>query len=301
MTAIEMNNISKQYGKSRAVENFNLSIDKAQICGLIGPNGAGKTTIMKIIAGIMFQSGGELRLFESDKLDEQRNRMSFMIEAPIIDNGLIAYDNLAYIRYLRGYPSVKRIDEVLDIVGLTNAGKKKARNFSLGMKQRLGIGMALLAKPEVLVLDEPVNGLDPEGIVEVRYLLKRLAEEQDVTILISSHFLSELSELCTDYAIINHGRLIESFTSEELAAKCRSRICLKTTDINQTAALLEDKLSLINFKVMNGEEIHIFEQLDRIEAISKAVYDSGILITKLCTEGQNLEEYYLGKVGDSNE
>lgn len=293
--------ISKSYKKTFVVNDLTFSIEKGQVCGLIGPNGAGKTTTMKILAGLIFQTSGELKLFESDKLDEQRKRMSFMIEAPIIDGSMTAHDNLEYIRYLRGYPDIKRIDEILDIVGLADAGKKQAKRFSLGMKQRLGIGMALLSKPEILVLDEPVNGLDPEGIVEVRSILKRLSDEHNVTILISSHLLSELSELCTDFAVINHGKLIERFNSEELKAKCRNRICLKTTDINLTAALLEDELSISDFKVIHGEEIHIFEQLNRIEVISKAIADSGLVITKLCTEGQNLEEYYLEKVGGCNE
>ena len=153
-------------------------MEQGHICGLIGPNGAGKTTIMKILAGFFFPTKGELELFGSpDNLDDSRARMSFMIEQPIIAGPMTARQNLEYIRCLRGYPDEKRIDEILDIVGLANTGKKRASKFSLGMKQRLGIGMALLPKPEIMVLDEPVNGLDPEGIVEVRQLIKRMQEE----------------------------------------------------------------------------------------------------------------------------
>ena len=197
---ITMNGLCKSYHKAEVLHDFSLNVKKGHICGLIGPNGAGKTTIMKILAGLIFQTRGELYFFgRNDNLDESRKRMSFMIEAPIVDPKMTAYDNLAYLRYVRGYPDEKRIDNVLEIVGLGNTGKKKCEKFSLGMRQRLGIAMALLSKPEVLVLDEPVNGLDPEGIVEVRHLLKRLKDEQNVTILISSHLLSELSELCTDF------------------------------------------------------------------------------------------------------
>lgn len=301
-SVITMRGLSKSYKKAEVLHDFSLTVERGHICGLIGPNGAGKTTIMKILAGLIFQSSGELEFFGSgDGLDKSRRRMSFMIEAPIVDPKMTAYENLAYLRYVRGYPDERRIDEVLEIVGLADTGKKKCEKFSLGMRQRLGIAMALLSKPEVLVLDEPVNGLDPEGIVEVRHLLKRLTDELNVTILISSHLLSELSELCTDFSIINHGRLIENLSSDELMIKCRSHISLRTNDINKTAAILEDKLSIGSYKVMHGEEIHIFEQLDGIEHISKTITDSGVVITRLCEEGQGLEDYYLEKVGVGNE
>ena len=301
-SVITMRGLSKSYRKAEVLHDFSLTVERGHICGLIGPNGAGKTTIMKILAGLIFQTRGELEFFGSgDGLDKNRKRMSFMIEAPIVDPKMTAYDNLAYLRYVRGYPDKKRIDEVLDIVGLSDTGKKKCEKFSLGMRQRLGIAMALLSKPEVLVLDEPVNGLDPEGIVEVRHLLKKLTDEQNVTILISSHLLSELSELCTDFSIINHGRLIENLSSEELMIKCRNHISIRTNDTYRTAAILEDKLSISNYKVLHGGEIHIFEQLDNIGHISKTVTDSGLTITRLCEEGQGLEDYYLEKVGDEND
>lgn len=299
---ITMNGLCKSYRKAEVLHDFSLNVKKGHICGLIGPNGAGKTTIMKILAGLFFQTSGELYFFgRKDNLDESRKRMSFMIEAPIVDPQMTAYDNLAYLRYVRGYPDEKRMDEVLETVGLVNTGKKKCEKFSLGMRQRLGIAMALLSKPEVLVLDEPVNGLDPEGIVEVRHLLKRLTDEQNVTILISSHLLSELSELCTDFSIINHGKLIENLSSEELMIKCRNHISIRTNDIDRTAAILEDRLSIGNYKVLYGEEIQIFEQLDNIEHISRTITDSGVVITRLCEEGQGLEDYYLEKVGGEND
>ena len=297
MTVIEMNNISKVYGKKMVVDNFSLNIKKGHICGLIGPNGAGKTTIMKILAGLTFQSKGEVRFFENDNLDESRVRMSFMIETPIIYAGMTARDNLQYIRYLRGYPDECRVDEILNIVGLSDTGNKPAKKFSLGMKQRLGIGMAMLQKPEVMVLDEPVNGLDPEGIVEVRQLVKCMSDEFGMTVLISSHLLTELSELCTDFSIINHGRLVENLRRDELLVKCKGHISLKTNDINRTVAILEDKLSITDYKVIHGEEIHIFEKLSEIDYISKAITDNGLIIRKLNEEGQNLEEYYIEKVG----
>jgi ABC-2 type transport system ATP-binding protein len=180
-SVITMNNITKRFKKAEVVKNFSLDVRKGSITGLIGPNGAGKTTIMKILAGLIFQTSGELQFYGSNGLDSHRKRMSFMIEAPIVNYNMTAYENLSYIRYIRGYPDEKRINELLDIVGLGDTGKKKAMKFSLGMRQRLGIAMALLTKPEVLVLDEPVNGLDPEGIVDVRHLLQRLFVNSSTT------------------------------------------------------------------------------------------------------------------------
>ena len=301
-SAITVRGLSKSYRRKEVLHDFSLTVERGHICGLIGPNGAGKTTIMKIMAGMMFQTSGELGFFgSSENLDDSRARMSFMIEQPLIAKSMTARENLEFIRYLRGYPDAKRIDEILDIVGLADTGRKRAGRFSLGMKQRLGIGMALLPKPEIMVLDEPVNGLDPEGIVEVRQLIKRLQEEWGVTVLISSHLLSELSELCTDFSIISHGNLIENLSREELLVKCRNHIALRTDDIDRTAAVLEDRLSIADYKVVHGEEIHIFEQLGEIRRISKTLTDSGLIITKLNEEGQNLEEYYLEKVGGRNE
>lgn len=301
MTVLKMNNISKAYKKVKVVDDFSLSIEKGHICGLIGPNGAGKTTLMKILAGLICPTSGELRFFESENLDEHRRRMSFMIETPIVDTQMTAKENLSYIRFLKGYPDERRIDEILDIVGLADTEKKHVEKFSLGMRQRLGIGMALLSKPEILILDEPINGLDPEGIVEIRYILKQLSEEQNVTILISSHILSELSELCTDFSIINHGKLIENLSSDELRHNCKGRIAIKTNDINRTASLLEEKLSIRDYKVIHGDEIYIFEQLDNVLNISRSITENGLIITKLCEEGQILEEYYIERVGNQHE
>ncbi|MBR3667218.1 MAG: ATP-binding cassette domain-containing protein [Ruminococcus sp.] len=301
-SVITMTNITKRFKKAEVVKDFSLDVKKGSITGLIGPNGAGKTTIMKILAGLMFQTSGELSFYGSrDDLDLNRRRMSFMIEAPIVDYNMTAYENLNYVRYVRGYPDKKRIDEVLDIVDLKDTGRKKALKFSLGMRQRLGIAMALLTKPEVLVLDEPVNGLDPEGIVEVRHILQRLSEDQGVTILISSHLLSELSELCTDFSIINKGQLVENLSLEELHDRCRSHIVLRTNNTEKTAAVLEDKLSIGSYKVLQSGDIEIYEQLDAVERISKTVTDSGCIITKLYESGQSLEDYYLEKVGGSHE
>ncbi len=295
---LKVEGISKTYGKKKVVDNFGITLKRGSIHGLIGPNGAGKTTIMRILAGLTLPDCGELQFFGSkENLDDYRRRMSFMIESPVIDPAMTAYNNMKYVSLVRGVADDNRINEVLDFVSLNDTGKKMAGKFSLGMKQRLGIGMALLTKPEIMVLDEPVNGLDPSGIVDIRLMLKKLAKEQNVTILISSHLLSELSELCDDFTLVKNGKVIDTFSSEELNTKCKSRICIRTNDINRTCAILEDKLSVKSYKVIHGNEIYLFEKLDEIELVSKTITDSGIAITKLLFENESLEEYYLSKVG----
>ncbi|MDE6625850.1 MAG: ABC transporter ATP-binding protein [Lachnospiraceae bacterium] len=296
-----MEHLTKMYGKDTArkaaVDDVSLAIEKGHIYGLIGPNGAGKTTMMKVLAGLTAQTRGTITLFsDSSNLDEGRSRMSFMLEAPYLDGRMTAWQNMEYIRYVRGVASKERIFEVLELVGLADTGKKPVKQFSLGMRQRLGIGMALLPSPEIMVLDEPVNGLDPEGIVDVRNMLKKLSMEEGITILISSHLLSELSALCTDFAIINQGSLVESFSAEELEEKCRSFLTIRTNDVNRTAAVLEQELQVKEYKVVENNEIRLFERLDEVEKVSKTITKSGLILTKLVMEGQNLEEYYLSKV-----
>lgn len=302
MNVLELKNISKKYGKATVVDNFSLNVEKGHICGLIGPNGAGKTTIMKMMAGLASPTSGEIGFFgKNDNLDLSRKRMAFMLEAPIIDKSMNARQNMEYVRYVKGVADKKKIDEMLDFVGLGNVGKKAVGKFSLGMTQRLGIAMALLTEPEIMVLDEPVNGLDPEGIVEIRLMLKKLSEEKNVTIIISSHILSELSELCTDFSIINHGKQLENLSREELMAKCRSYYAIRTNDINRTAAVIEDKLSTKQYKVIHGDEIRLFDFLDNVEKVSKTITDNGLILTKFISEGESLEEFYLSKVGAENE
>lgn len=302
MNVLELKNISKSYGKKTVVDNFSLNVEKGHICGLIGPNGAGKTTIMKMMAGLAAPTKGEMSFFgKSDNLDQFRSRMAFMLESPIIDKSLNARQNMEYVRYVKGVADKKKIDEMLDFVGLGNVGKKAAGKFSLGMTQRLGIAMALLTEPEIMVLDEPVNGLDPEGIVEIRLMLKKLSEEKNVTIIISSHILSELSELCTDFSIINHGRQLENLSREELMAKCRSYYAIRTNDINRTAAVIEDKLGTKQYKVIHGDEIRLFDFLDNVEKVSKTITDNGLILTKFISEGESLEDFYLSKVGTEND
>lgn len=296
---LQLERLTKVYGKGRqaAVEQVTLTVKKGHIYGLIGPNGAGKTTIMKMIAGLTGATDGKIKMFgSSERLEESRSRMSFMLEAPYLDGSMTAFENMEYIRYIRGVARKERIREILELVGLAGTGKKTVKQFSLGMRQRLGIGMALLPSPEIMILDEPVNGLDPEGIVDVRNILKKLCVEEGITILVSSHLLSELSELCTDFVIINHGKLVECFSDEELAERCSSFLTIKTNDIDRTAAVIEKELHTVGYRVMEKGEIRLFTYLDEVEKVSRTLTDNGLILTKLVLEGETLEEYYLSKV-----
>ena len=271
------------------------------VCGFIGQNGAGKTTIMKMMAGLTAPDSGEMRFFGSEDVENKRNRMSFIIEEPYMEHNMTARDNMKYLMYLRGVADESRIDELLEFVGLADTGRKPAGKFSLGMRQRLGLAMSLISKPEIMVLDEPINGLDPEGILDIRNMLADLVRKENMTILISSHILKELSTLCTDYAIVREGCLVEELSAEELEAKTRSYYVLRTNDISRTTAVLEEKLGIREYKVTYENEIMIYERLGEIELISKTVTDNGLVITRLNPEGESLEEYYIGKVGGENE
>ena len=295
-----LDQLSKSYGRKKDVDGLSLKMEKGHVYGLIGPNGAGKTTVMKMMAGLTGADSGKIRFFGSENLDKMRDRVSFIIEEPYMDLSMTARQNMEYIRRLRGIPDQGRIDELLAFVGLENTGKKIAGQFSLGMRQRLGLAMSMLPGPEIMVLDEPINGLDPEGIIDIRNMLMELVRTRKVTILISSHILKELSELCTDYAIIREGKLVEELSHEELLQKTHTRLALQTDDVTRTATVIEEKLNIHDYKITHDNEIMIYERLDELKKISKTVTDQGLIITRFNLEGESLEEYYIGKVGEKS-
>lgn len=295
----EIKHMTKQYGRQLALDDVSFQIRKGSIVGLIGPNGAGKTTIMKIMGGLVFPTEGELQMFgESTEkgLNHARTRASFIIETPYAKGGMSARENLEKQRLQKGIPDKGRIDEVLKIVKLEDTGKKEFKKFSLGMKQRLGIANALLGKPELMVLDEPINGLDPEGIVEIRELLKKLNREEKVTIVISSHILSELSLLCTDYIFINHGKIIDTLTAEELNAECSEYYHIDTDNNELASAILTNECGIGRLEILENGSIRIYEGLEDIHRISKALYEGGVIPTILARNEANLEDYYMKKV-----
>ncbi len=297
---IQAEKLEKQFMKQKAVSNADFTIREGMICGLIGPNGAGKTTIMKMLGGLVIPTGGKIKLFGGESENEHakaRTRMSFIIETPYAKERMSARDNLEKQRIQKGIPDKKRVEEVLEIVGLTNTGRKPVKAFSLGMRQRLGIANALLTKPEVMVLDEPTNGLDPEGIVEIRELLLKLNREEHITIIISSHILSELSLLCTNYIFINKGQISQALSAEELKKQCKEYYLIDTDDNALAAAVLQDKLGITQFDVDRDGCIHLYERLDEMRLISRTLYENNIIPVGLALHEANLEKYYMNMVG----
>ena len=293
-------NITKKYGEQLAVDNVNMTIKKGDIYGFIGKNGAGKTTLIRLITGLIHKSGGEIELLganEENELNKARTMVGSLIESPSLYTNMTARENLEVSRLVRNIPGKKCIDEVLELVGLKDVEKKKVKNFSLGMRQRLGIANALMGNPKLLILDEPINGLDPMGIVEIRELLKKINKEKDMTILISSHILSELSELATTYGIISNGKLIEEITAKQLSEKCRQYIDLKVDDTARAVILLERELGISDYEVLEDSNINVFSNLDNVGEVNSLLSRSGIIVESISVKGENLEEYFMNKVG----
>lgn len=300
---IDINHLEKQYMKQKAVKDVSFQIEEGMICGLIGPNGAGKTTIMKMLGGLVLPTKGTISIYgeTGEKgLAKARGRMSFMIETPYAKEKMSARENLEKQRLQKGIPDKHRVDEVLEIVGLKDTGKKYVRNFSLGMKQRLGIANALLTKPEIMVLDEPINGLDPEGIVEIRELLLKLNREEHMTIIISSHILSELSLLCTDYIFIHHGELMQLVSTEELKRLCKEHYHIHTDNDSMALAVLSEKLGITEYDVEEDGSIRLYTHLDNLREVSKTLYENGVIPLELGVREANLEQYYMDMVGEQN-
>ena len=284
-------NITKKYGEQLAVDNVNMTIKKGDIYGFIGQNGAGKTTLIRLITGLIHKSGGEIELLganEENELNKARTMVGSLIESPSLYTNMTARENLEVSRLVRNIPGKKCIDEVLELVGLKDVEKKKVKNFSLGMRQRLGIANALMGNPKLLILDEPINGLDPMGIVEIRELLKKINKEKDMTILISSHILSELSELATTYGIISNGKLIEEITAKQLSEKCRQYIDLKVDDTARAVILLERELGISDYEVLEDSNIKVFSNLDNVGEVNSLLSRSGIIVESISVKGENL-------------
>ena len=287
-------NITKKYGEQLAVDNVNMTIKKGDIYVFIGQNGAGKTTLIRLITGLIHKSGGEIELLganEENELNKARTMVGSLIESPSFYTNMTARENLEVSRLVRNIPGKKCIDEVLELVGLKDVEKKKVKNFSLGMRQRLGIANALMGNPKLLILDEPINGLDPMGIVEIRELLKKINKEKDMTILISSHILSELSELATTYGIISNGKLIEEITAKQLSEKCRQYIDLKVDDTARAVILLERELGISDYEVLEDSNIKVFSNLDNVGEVNSLLSRSGIIVESISVKGEILYEY----------
>lgn len=301
-TIVKTEHLTKQYGRQKALDDVSIEIRKGSIVGLIGPNGAGKTTLMKTLGGLIFPTSGAIELYgarDERGLNEARTRMSFMIEAPYEKREMTARENLEKQRLQKGVPDKGRIDEVLEIVNLADTGKKRVKNFSLGMRQRLGLANALLARPEFMTLDEPINGLDPEGIVEIRELFRKLNQEENMTLVISSHILSELAVLCTDYIFINHGQIKGVFTAEELQKACSEYYHIHTDNDEKAGSILIKECGIEQVEYQEDGSIRIYDGLDDMLRISKTLYQHGVTPVELTRNAVNLEDYYMRLVQET--
>jgi len=299
-TILSAKNLTKRYANVTAVEGINMELKQGEIYGLVGKNGAGKTTFLRLVTGQTYETDGEISLFGANTkgaLNQQRRRIGAIIEMPSFFPYLTAEQNLEYYRIQRGIPGQKCVSEVLNEVGLANTGNKKYRSFSLGMKQRLGLALALMNKPELLLLDEPINGLDPFGIVELRNLLLKLNREKNITILISSHILSELTNLATYFGFIDNGRMLRQLSSEELSKESNKYMEIKVDKVEAMAALLETKLGCTSYKITPEYDIHLYDYLDQPSKISHLAVSNGIGLNSISVKDINLESYFIQLVG----
>lgn len=297
---LTMTNVSKSYKKNQVLSHIGMTVPRGAIYGLVGSNGAGKSTLMRIIAGQTTADEGELTLFGTvpQKNDTQiRHRMGTLIEEPGFFRHMTAEENLEYYRLQFGVPGRERIAELLHLVGLDQVGKKKFKNFSMGMKQRLGLALTLLHSPEFLVLDEPINGLDPEGIREMRRIYLDLNKRQNMTLLISSHILAELENIATIYGFLSHGELVQQITAEELKKKCSTYIDLEVADPKQMCVVLEKDLNITDYQVHPNGHIHIFHVEGCEEDIARAAVMKGIALRSISSHTLNLENYYMRMMG----
>jgi len=291
--------ITKQYSNTRALNQVDMEILRGEIYGFIGENGAGKTTLLRVIAGLISRTEGNLSLFGKDDeqgLAEGRKRMGCIVEGPAFYPFLTAYDNLEYYRIQRGYPDKNCINRALKMVNLENTGKKKFQQFSLGMKQRLGVALAIMGNPDFLILDEPINGLDPGGIVEFRGMLKSLSKEYGMTILVSSHILSELEQVADRYGIIHQGKLVKEFTQEELEINTRRYLAIKVGNAADAAAVLEQKMGITQYEVLPGNQLKVYSHLDESAEVTFQLASNQIKVISIKEMGGTLESYFLSAV-----
>ncbi len=297
---LRTNQLSKKYNHDFAIQNINVNVKKGEIYGLIGQNGAGKSTLLRLVTGLAFPTNGSIDLFGNDNpltISEGQKRMGAIIETPALFPNMNAFENLEVHRLQKGIPGKDCIINTLELVGLRDTGKKKVKNFSLGMKQRLGLGIALLSDPEFLILDEPTNGLDPMGIVEFRELIRKLNREKGLTVIISSHILNELHQLATFFGIIHEGKLLEELSAKELDEKCRQHLRIKVDQPAKGAIILEDIFSTTDFEVMPDGTIKLYHLLDDVHTVSRALTDNGLIIEHLSHNGDSLEGYFTSLVG----
>ena len=298
-TVLQTNTLTKVYGKTAVVDHISLRLEKGDIYGLIGRNGAGKTTLMKMICGISVPTSGSYMFFGEENNKKTLARVGCLIENPALYPGMTVRDNLRFYNKLLGIADDSNIDDILEMVDLKSAQNKKTKHLSLGMKQRLGIAIALVGYPDVLILDEPINGLDPTNIVAIRNMLLKLNRERGITIMISSHILGELQKLATKYGIIDNGVLVEELTHEELLERTRQAINIEGADTRAITVALEE-MGLIEYKVMDNDHVLVYCDTSLSGKINATLIKKGIDIDSVSVTRQDPEAYIIEKMGGAD-
>ena len=293
---IETKQVTKSYGSFLALDHVDIHVKRGEIYGLIGDNGAGKSTLLKLLAGHSYVTEGEVRLFgkyEEKELENSRKKIGFIVEQPGFFPNMTVEQTLNYYCIQKGIPNRKKVDEMLKLTGISEKRRSKCKTLSLGQKQRLGLAIAMLGEPQVLVLDEPINGLDPSGILEFRHLLQRLNEEKNITILLSSHILTELQQIATMYGFLNKGILIEEISVHALQEKCSDCIEITLSDVEKYAVLIEKKFPEETYKILPENNVRIYKPRLQAEDYSKLASENDIYITGMKTIQTSLEDYYM--------
>jgi len=293
---LQTNNLTKTISGKDLVKNVNLHIKKGEIYGFLGPNGAGKTTVMKMITNLWKPTDGSIEIFGetiTQQSYEVLKRMGSIIEFPTFYDHLTGYENLRLHCEYMGYYKHGSIENVLDMLGLTDTAQKPVKNYSLGMKERLGIARAILCKPELLILDEPTNGLDPAGMKQIRDLLKTLCEEYGITIMVSSHILSEIESIADTIGVINHGMMMKEIGMKEIEEMSLAYIELTVADTQKAAYVLSEKLALSNFKIIENNTIRIYNQRVSTQELSKVMAFNDVEVMALGKQSETLEDYFL--------
>lgn len=295
---LKTNALCKKYKDYKALNGLSMNVPKGAIYGFVGKNGAGKTTLIRLICGLQELTSGEYTLYGTKSTDKEilkaRRRMGAVVETPSIYLDMTAEDNLKQQYRVLGLPSYDGLEDILKLVRLENTGKKKAKNFSLGMRQRLGIAIALVGDPDFLVLDEPVNGLDPQGIIEMRELILKLNREQQITVLISSHILDELSRLATHYGFIDKGQIVKEISAKELDTACRKCIRLEVTN-TQTLSRVLDGMN-VEYTIVSDKAADVYARIN-VSKLTLALAKENCEVISMQERDESLESYYVGLVG----
>lgn len=299
---LKTNALSKNYKDFKALNRLSMNVPKGSIYGFVGKNGAGKTTLIRLICGLQEPTSGDYMLYGKKNTDKEvvksRRRIGAVVETPSIYLDMTAEDNLKQQYRILGLPSFDGLTDILKLVGLENTGKKKAKNFSLGMRQRLGIAIALVGDPDFLVLDEPANGLDPQGIIEIRELILKLNREHQITVLISSHILDELSRLATHYGFIDGGRMVKEISAKELEEACRKCVRMEVTNVKALARVLDSMK--IDYKILSDTITDVYAKVN-ISRLTAALAKENCEVVSMQERDESLESYYVGLVGGSRD